>query len=154
MMELTPTEVHAPVGAYVTFRCKYQNHEQLNIVIIENGVATYRDTDYYLRCNDSGSKTWTIRVGFNPTFIQCMIQNKQRFVVGVLTARLYPGLKLLSHRFFVVSFNLFNGAELWCPWIYQVVHLFFFLFFVVFVFHFVQGLQQLRGSSSSRLLIE
>lgn len=111
MMELTPTDVYAPVGAQVVFTCKYHNDEKLDILILENGIPMFRDTDIYMRCEGSAYKKWLVQVNPQPTFIQCMIRNKQSFVVGVLTARLYPGLKsFLTIALHLCSILPFYGA--------------------------------------------
>lgn len=111
IMELTPTEKYAPVGTQVMFTCMYHNDEKLDIVILENGIPIFRNTDIYWCCEGRAYKQWFVEVNQLPTFIQCMIRNNQSFVVGVLTARLYPGLKsFLTIALHLCSILPFYGA--------------------------------------------
>lgn len=112
MMELTPSVVRAPIGSSVSFTCKYHNHEQLEILVVENGQYMFRDSDIYMRCDDSAYKTWRVQVGVVPIRITCELRNKQGNTVGLLAAQVYPGLRSFPSPlcFALYSFQPSNGA--------------------------------------------
>lgn len=93
MMELNPTFVRAPVGTNIEFCCKYYKTERLDILVYENGIAINRESKY-MRCEHQYTRTWLTKVSNKTTIVQCMLQNKQNLTLGLLTAYIYPGLKL------------------------------------------------------------
>lgn len=92
-MELTPSQVIAPPGTKIEFICKYRSHEPLQIIIVEYGLPRYCHSDIYGRTRFGGQKIFYSRVGYIPSVIQCYLKNIDDFIVGMVTARINPGLK-------------------------------------------------------------
>lgn len=90
-MELNPLEAYIPIGSTVRFVCKYEYPEQLNILIFENEVL--RNVDMYLKYNETGEKHWRTNVGSSTITVKCVLKNNKMMTVGMLTAKLHPGLE-------------------------------------------------------------
>lgn len=93
-LELTPSEVIAPIGTQVMFTCKY--HKELSpdlYISIESLV--YVVYDLKERRYSGGAETsFYIVVGIIQQTIRCVVRNKDMQEVGSIKAFVSPGLKI------------------------------------------------------------
>lgn len=92
-MEIIPSYVVASPGTIVTFKCKYNSKGQdYNIQVLEDGTQVWKSSDKFYAYEFGAEKTWQMTVGCQPVVVECVVKNKENFVVGLITARVYPGL--------------------------------------------------------------
>lgn len=91
-LEITPSQVIAPPGTLINFTCKYHSQEPLEIIVIEHGRPAFSVDDAYQSYEKGARKSWFTTVDERATIVQCMVRKMDEFVVGLISARVYPGL--------------------------------------------------------------
>ncbi|XP_072390119.1 basement membrane-specific heparan sulfate proteoglycan core protein isoform X28 [Diabrotica undecimpunctata] len=79
-MEITPSEVVAPIGTQVRFTCKYRkaSSPDLYISIESLNIHDIQETRY----PGGAATSFTHIVSFNPQTIRCVVRNKARMEIG------------------------------------------------------------------------
>ncbi|XP_028137681.2 basement membrane-specific heparan sulfate proteoglycan core protein isoform X7 [Diabrotica virgifera virgifera] len=79
-MEITPSEVVAPIGTQVRFTCKYRkaSSPDLYISIESLNIHDIQETRY----PGGAATSFTHVVSFNPQTIRCVVRNKARMEIG------------------------------------------------------------------------
>lgn len=79
-------------GTPIEFTCMYHSPEPLQIVVIQYGQPVYWPENMYNASEMGGKVSWHSIVGQNRSVVQCMVRKMDQIVVGLISARVYPGL--------------------------------------------------------------
>lgn len=90
-MEMTPSQVTAPIGKQVQFTCKYWSKTSEELKIMINGLSIY--DIHEMRNADGARVTFYHVVSCYQQTITCVVLNQYNTTRGLITVLVQPGLR-------------------------------------------------------------
>lgn len=95
-MEVTPSQVIAPVGTQIPFTCKYRSQSSADLYITVESMNShyYNETRY----PGGAQTTFYYVVGCNRQTIRCILHDRYGQQVGLISVLVYPGLSQIQSQ--------------------------------------------------------